>query len=314
VAKQPDSLEKLRSLRDTPTKQAAYALQLLKPGQKRGTMEAALAVLTDYPTPVARPALLAQYRYYDADGPKLDPGAYLRGSILKVLRNLAQTADLPLLEHASRTYEQMPSMHDALAAHLRAAALEVMNEVDENLAAFHSVRLMADSNTSKMSGEPALTAVKVLAGQGSLLPLYYYVMLEGEKIDEVVAESLRSLTRLPATLLDGLVEKFRRADSELIMVGLFELIMEHREAAKYSEFLLDYLKSTWKYDSYRYLALAIISRGGEALIKELLAYCKLETNKKKIDILLEILPLFLRKEPALETLIPQLQKRYERKD
>ncbi len=160
MAKPPDSLEKLRSLRDTPNEQVAYALQLVKSGQKRGIMEAVLTVLTQYPTPTARPALLAQYRYYDVDCPKLDPGAYLRGSILKVLRNLAQTADLPLLVHASQTYEQMPSMHDALAAHLRATALEVINEVDETLAAFHSVRLLADPNTSRMSGEPSLTAVK----------------------------------------------------------------------------------------------------------------------------------------------------------
>jgi hypothetical protein len=59
--------------------------------------------------------------------------------------------------------------------------------------------------------------------------------------------------------------------------------------------------------------MAIISRGGEALIKELLAYSKLETNKQKMEILLEILPLFLAKEPSLGTVVAQLQKRYELK-
>src|SRR5215211_7318202 len=54
----------------------------------------------------------------------------------------------------------------------RAAALVVLGEVDPTLAGFHATRLLHDSHTSPMSGEPAVTAARVLADVGQPLPLY----------------------------------------------------------------------------------------------------------------------------------------------
>ncbi|NWJ48628.1 MAG: hypothetical protein HXX08_22440 [Chloroflexi bacterium] len=305
----PDAkLEKLLSLKAAPREQALYAVELLKSERKRQTLEAALRALTDYPLPEARPALLALYRRYEADGTKLDSGAFLRATILKALHTLAVAEDLPLLERAACTYEKMPSLHDAQGAHLRAAALKVLFEVDETIAAFHCTRLLADPETSRMSGEPALTAVKLLAMQHNLLPLYYYAIQEGEKIAEITAECLRSLTRLPVALVDLLVQKYGALGNEALLIGLFDLLLTHVEGSHFHPFLLNFLAVTRHYDLYRYLALGIVAGDSEDLLKEMLAASKTGRDKRKTEILREVLLLYRHQNPAIRAAINELLK------
>jgi hypothetical protein len=46
-----------------------------------------------------------------------------------------------------------------------------------------------------------------------------------------VAECLRSLTDLPASLLPSLVERFRESDDEIVLLGLFDLLLAHAARA-----------------------------------------------------------------------------------
>lgn len=55
------------------------------------------------------------------------------------------------------------------------AGLALLETIDTALASYHSVRLLNDLHTSRMSGEPALSAVRFLANQGQFLPLYGFV-------------------------------------------------------------------------------------------------------------------------------------------
>jgi len=105
----------------------------------------------------------------------------------------------------------------------------VLNDVDEQLAAYHAVRLLTDEHTSPLSGEPAITAAQTLAMQGQYLPLYGYAVRTDATSPEIVAECLRSLKGVPLSVLRPLVDRYIASPHEIIVLGLFELLLEHPE-------------------------------------------------------------------------------------
>jgi hypothetical protein len=308
TGKPSDKLETLKSLADEPEKQLSFALELLKSERKQEILARALEIIEKNVRPEAHASLLEAYERFEKGGQKTDPGAFLRTSILKALTGIARPQDIPLLEQAATTYVQMPSMHDAQAAHLRAAAVTTLNEVDESIAAFHCIRLLNDPITSRMSGEPALTAVKVLAAQGSLLPLYYYAVSEVEKIPDVLAECLRSLTNLPVLLLEQLVKKYQTLENEVVLIGLFDLIIGHREGEKCWDFLLYFQKNTGNLELYQYLLLTVFSRGKDELILKMLEKSSGEKNPQKAALFSEIVPLYRRNNPRIIAELARLKK------
>ena len=93
--------------------------------------------------------------------------------MVDALRPIALPADVKLALAAVETYQFMP---DDQAQTLRASGLLLLNDLDEPLAPYHAVRLLADPHVTPMSGEPSITAVRVLASQDELTPLYLYVL------------------------------------------------------------------------------------------------------------------------------------------
>ena len=152
----------------TPDEQAAYAVRLLDKERDVDVVLAALAVIAEREDPTLRPALLRKYAYCDANGMRRDPGGTVRIA-LRALRPIALPEDVALFERAVSTYE---FLFGEATGDLRAAGLLALDEADAVLAGYHCVRLLDDPYTSIMSGEPASTAVRVLASQKQLLPLY----------------------------------------------------------------------------------------------------------------------------------------------
>ncbi len=275
-----DKIAQLRQLADTPAEQLEYALQLVKTESHLELLQAALAIITEVAEPKARPVLLERYRYYDSDGTKLDPGCYLRVAILQALQPLARVEDIPLLERAVSTYEYLPPGRGEVAIGLRAIGLVTLNEIEETLAGYYATRLLIDPQTSKMSGEPAVTAAKVLATQGQYLPLYAYAIREGESRPEVVGECLRSLTRLPSSLLPTLIDRYEDSNDEIMLLGLFDLLLTHPDNAKYTGFIFDFLAETRLLNLYRYLVIDLVARKQQDDLKKLLASTKDPTRTK----------------------------------
>ena len=321
-------LQDLRNLASDPQAQARLALDLIamgpkKPRADRQTIMGALRVLVETPLTEARPALLALYAYYAARGVTLDTGTYLRTDILRALRSLTQPADIPLLEQALLTYEfPAPEFVDE-AALLRSTALVLLNQLDERLTGFHAARLVGDRNTNRMSGEPALTAIRVLASQDELLPLYAFTMHGGgpDRFDEdhddsgllpdLISESLRLLTTLPESLLPGLIARYGPTKDGLILIGLFDLLLTHESGPHGQVFLLDFLRNTGRYDAYRYLLTMLIARvtsGREAFLPELLDVARIERDKEKIYILQETLSI-LSHDPEVTQVLESLHRR-----
>jgi hypothetical protein len=158
-------LDQLKQLAGSPQAQVALAIEIVEREKDVQALRAALEVLRAHPTWDARPALLARYAALAVEGVKRDAGTYLRAAILQALRPLLRPDDVPLLAQAAATYEYLPPTHSEEAGLLRSTALVLLNEVDGALAAYHAVRLLNDPETSPLSGEPALTAVRLLAAQ-----------------------------------------------------------------------------------------------------------------------------------------------------
>ncbi len=283
--------EKLARLAAAPPYTAAqldYAAQCFEKDADAAVIKAALAVLAAGEYPGLRPLLLGKFRYCAADPMRRDQGGGIRSLILQALRPLVQPDDIPLLERAASTYE---FLFGEAAGDLRAAALVTLNEIDDRLATYHCVRLLIDPHTSIMSGEPAVTAVRILAAQGQPLPLYAYLIREQGGVADVLAECLRHLSALPASLLPPLVERYIASDDEIVLLGLFDLLLARADRAEYQTALLDFLRATTLYNTYRYLISAIVASREEAFIAALATLYPTERDQGKRAMLKEALSL-----------------------
>ncbi len=283
-------LARLHILAQAPEEQAAYAVYLLETDSNATVLQEALAVLEPSASPTLRPALLGAYTRLGS-GEGEDAGCYARTALLGVLRRLVLPEDVPLLERAAATYEFLPPGRSEVAAGLRATALVALSEVDEVQAGYHATRLLGDSHTSVMSGEPAVTAAQVLASQGALLPLYAYLLRDETGIPDVSAECLRNLVPIPASVLDTLVDRYSTSEDEIVLLGLFDLLLAHKARATYTTMILEFLRATRLYNLYRYLANAIVAGRHAELIAGIGAMAGNERDPRKVEILREALAL-----------------------
>ncbi len=253
-----ERLERLRALDGEPDVQLQYALNLVAKERNPEVLRAAIDVLAGGQDPAVRPALLARYEYCDANGVRRDPGGTIRIAILRALRPIALPEDASVLERAVTTYE---FLYGEAAGDLRAEGLLALSDLDERLAGYHAVRLLTDEYTSELSGEPALTAVRVLASQEQYLPLYSYVSRSTPGVSDVVGESLRHLVAIPEGLLPPLIERYEDSDDEIVLLGLFDLLLSRPNGEPHLEFILDFVRTTTIFNIHRYLVNALVSDG-----------------------------------------------------
>ncbi len=286
--------------------------ETLNPKRHRDAQMAALQRLATAPDPSARPALRELYAYYAHDGPKRDAGAYMRRKIVDALRPIAQVEDADLLAAACETYERLPPAFTEEAGLLRGGALLALAEVDGVLAEFHAARLLTDPHTDRMSGEPAVTAARVLANQSAWLPLYL-VAGYGDMSDaarparrsprppreaapegqpsiappEVVAECLRGLVTLPLALVPGLLKLHGQDRDPVIRIGLFDLLINHRSGPLETDYLARSLADLTDVDAYRYLVMALAAARHAGLAELLRDAHRLETRRDRLAVLAE---------------------------
>lgn len=165
-----------------------------------------------------------------------------------------------------------------------------MAELDDSRAAFHAVRLLADDFIAEMSGEPAVTAARVLAAQGQVLPLYQY-LVSRRGVPEVTAECLRAMVAVPGSILLPLVERAGETTNEMALLGVFDLIFEHPERAAFAPFVESFLETTKQIDIYRYVVTAIVARREPALIDLLRTQLETGTSREKEVVVQESLTL-----------------------
>lgn len=258
-------LQKLREFAADPAAQATYAIGLLLPRYGLEVVRAALRVLLRHPSAAAQAPLRRLFAHYAEHGVQRDPGTYVRSEIVRVLRAGCavagqEEADLLVAEQGLLTYEFPPPAFMEEAAMLRSGALALLADLDDERACYHAARLLMDVHTDPMSGEPALTAVEVLAAQGEQLPLYAYVaqpVMRGE----VAAACLRGLGALPAGAVPPLLAQLAECDQPGVLVGLVDLLLAQARLEVCRAKLAHMLDTVEDGDVYRYLAAALLASG-----------------------------------------------------
>jgi hypothetical protein len=264
-----------------PTTDAA--LNILRRAKTVGEITAALQAAA--PDGRLREALAERYDDLAAH-PKRDPSASLRGALLRGLTQLTTTCDRARLEKALVTYEFGPQGENASG--LRAAALLALAQLNPNLAETHAVHLLGDRRTEKMSGEPALTAVRFLAARGAIGPLYLYA-LQGGATQDVLAETLRSLVDLPAALVLELAERLGKSDDVVALVGLFDLLTAHGEPAAFARFVREWAMETRQLDVLHFAAAQAVASRCAPLVEALQEAAKLSGDPERRKLLTDAL-------------------------
>ena len=286
-------LHHLQSLAADPDAQAAYAVTLVTRKQPRNVQQMALRVLAQNPTLAARPVLLEHYGWFMGDGPKRDPGAYVRSAVLAALRPIAHPDDLALAVQAVLTYEFLPPEFREEGALLRAGGLLIVADLDDRIARFLAARLLGDEFNEKMSGEPGLTAIRVLASLDETLPLYQYAVGNATgKLPELVSECLRSLTSLPVLLVPPLVERFAAEENPAIKIGLWDLLIQHQAGPQELSVLARALARESDLDILRYLAIGMLTTHHTALLELVQQQARREKARHRLAVLREVLEIF----------------------
>jgi hypothetical protein len=304
--KQQAILHQLRSLANQPREQAHYALEVLERERGKQVASEALATLTNAPVQQGRPLLRQLYEYYDDAGVKRDAGGDLRIAIVGALLPIAEPQDQALAERAVSTYEFLPPNREECTSGLRTAGLVLLNNLDPVLASFHCTRLLVDGYTSRMSGEPAVGAVRLLASQvshlpyqGHLLPLYSY-LFQYKCHPEVERECLRQLAKAPEGIVESILSHYTTRISvgtgtpvprhekkdDVVLLGLFDLLLTYSKESACLSFIEAFLCETQRYDIYHYVLTTIIANHWSQAWKLLLKVAQDEREPEKIQLFL----------------------------
>jgi hypothetical protein len=258
-------LRELKDAADDPEAQLSTALKIMKTSRHLDAVRTAIGIIGNTQDSAHRDALYEKYAWCEAQGARGDTSGYIREAIVKALHPIIQPGDLPLLQQALTTY-QMDGAYEVCAG-LRAAALIAANEIDPGFAALFGARFLTDPLNS-FSGEPASTAIRVLAAQQNLAPIFGLVSW-GNAVGETIGEGLRNLVDLPASLLPLIVDQYRESEDEQIVLGLWDLLLGHPTRDEWVEEMSRFFRTTTLMDLYGIIAIQVVASRSETLIMAL---------------------------------------------
>ncbi|HWV24116.1 MAG TPA: hypothetical protein VNZ58_07990 [Thermomicrobiales bacterium] len=277
------SIRTLRDMED-PASQLHEAVRLMEKSRDLDVVRAAIGIIGDAADPDLRSAL---HRKYDACEQRNDGSGYIRAAIVRALQPIVQESDRPLLQRALTTY-QMVGLYE-VCAELRAAALVTVNDLDPGFAALFAARFLTDPRNS-FSGEPARTAIQLLAAQQNLAPIFALASW-GNAIGEIIGDALRNLVELPESLLPLLIMHYRDSEDEQVLLGLFDLLLGHATRDDWMDEFALFFRSTTLIDLYGIVAMQIVASRSEVLIGLLRNLAEIERDpvrKSLLDHALEL--------------------------
>ena len=305
-------IRRLREMVDSPDAQMAFALELVGRSSDMEVARAALRVLGQSGVLDAntKHVLRTRYAWFDENGERRDAGAFVRQSIVDTLWRSADLDDVSIFERAALTYEYLPPGRMEVAHSLRAAGVRALTANADRLAAFHATRLLVDAETSLMSGQPALTAIAVLAETGHSLPIYLYAVHDGPRLPDVLSECLRRSVDLPALLLPGLIERYLGSPDEMVLVGLVDLLLGHPAWLDHVDDLEGLISRTEHDAVFHYAVLAIVASRKRPLIERLIQQAGHVRTEERAKSLLEAFALLPEGEVEPDV-IERLEERLE---
>jgi len=283
------ALDRLRAMRSDRSRQREFAIELLEQSDSPEVLPAVLDVLAQQPGSDLRPLLHAKFAALEPGPRKRDPGGFVRAAIVRVLQGVAGPEDVPIFERAITAYEPTPADTNGPTI-LRAAGLVALAAVDARSAALQAVTLLArPDRSSHMTGEPALTAVRVLAALGEEMALYLFALaglrplggVANATSPEVVAEAVRGLSSLPASHLLAMFNVSSSNDA-VIEAAFIDVAIEHSPDAALTTWLATFLRTTRNDDLYAFAVTSIVAKHGDHLLATFQSVAATETAPARL--------------------------------
>lgn len=290
-------LDRFRALRGGPAATREFALGIIETEANPELLLSALRALGENVRPQDGAVLRDLYHHFAESGRKRDAGVQVRAGVLGALWHLRDRDDLPLALSASRHIEPSLNGNGEL---IRAAGLALLGALDPEVAAYRAITMLGLGDASPMSGEPALTAARLLAILGQHEALAMYVLsaspaeiLESlrtrrEAIPDVTAEALRGLAGVPAERLQPILERFAQAEDEVILLGLCDLLVSLDADPVALDLTRQLLRSASE-DLYAVLATSIVASRRPELLSLLLESTESEVRRPRLKTALDAL-------------------------
>lgn len=271
-------LEQLKSAPDPATRRA-LALDLLAVTQSRQMVDEALYALDHVALDETARPLLREKAWFYFDHADKDSGGLLREKLVQLLTRINHPDDVDLYQAATWVYEQKPVID--VAQTCRAAGLVGLATADQALACLHATRVLGEPDTAVLSGEPSLTAINVLARFDVHLPIYAFVLRQGEDFTrrgngEVVGQAFESLgAAFPVTEFEALAEPFLALDAPAVSAGIINFIVARQDDALFT--LLSRILDDTRDDDLLYFGLMALAASRDddltALLYDRAAHC-----------------------------------------
>lgn len=293
----------------TPDEERSLALELLTLTNSRQMVDEALLVLEHLPLDESARPILRQKALHYFDHPEKDSGGLLRKSLIRLLSRIGHPDDADIYRAGLMVYELKPVTD--VAQTCRAAALVGMATTNRSLACLHATRLLGEPYTSPLSGEPSLTALAVLARFDERLPIYAFLLRQGEDyarrgLGEVVGRAFELLgPDLPAPEFEALAAPLAVLDIPPASAGIITAVIERREPALYP-FLNDLLDRT-RHDDLVYFGLMALAAARDETLTALLYDRAARCSRSEVRHYLEAVELTAH--PRREVVLAALEKR-----
>lgn len=264
--------------------------------------------------PADGPVLRQLDEDFDASGAKKDPGGNVRVEVLKVLWHLRSGEDMALALRARNTSERTLQGNGEM---IRAAGLALLGALDPQRGCPEAVLVLGrdDSNpateSSRMTGEPALTAVRLLASQQETNALLLYLLSDNSPNLEVVGETLRGLTSLDFATLEPILIDLANREDDGLLVAVCDVLVELPPSPGLAPLVRKLLDAPSRGEVYEFIVSSIVASRRMDLVELVLESLPTEMSQKRLRSALDALHL-APKSPSVDSAIGDLETRLAR--
>ena len=298
-------VDRLRALRSDPALLHDLAMEVLADEGSPELVKLALQSLGETVRPSDGPILRDVYAYFAASGPKRDPSGPVRVEALRALWHLRSADDRGIAIDAARKFESGVNGNGEM---IRAAGLALLGVLDPERAAYAAAWAVASGDANEFSGEPSLTAVRLLAVLGETRLLLGLAIAPSTVNADVTAEVIRSLAPVPMEYLESVFEELSGSENEAIIVALADLASSLPASPSVTRLVGDLLSRAPQPEVYAFLASTIVASRRPELVGVLIESLPREMSQKRLRSALEALRL-APKDAATERAIGELEAR-----
>jgi len=302
------SMDRLHALRNDPPAVRDLAREILPGEANPDLLLLALQSLGDGASFSDREVLRELYSWLEQDFSRRDTTGTVRVEVLRVLWHLRSREDLDIAEAAARRSEPSMSESDRV---IRAAGLALLGVLDPEAAAHRAATILALCDSAQMSGEPALTAARLLGSLGHTVALTAHLLNSppGEP-PEVTAECLRGLSGLPLPWIQPVLDLYVESPSSILLLGLADLIVSLEPGQAVDSTVRGMLANAPTPEVYGFLTTAIVASRRSDLLATLLRSLPTEMLHARLRLAHEALQ-FAPLTPGVSTAIAALQSRLD---